>query len=86
MERTKELLYPIPFQKPIVTRKLEKELLELQGKGKLQRRLLSMGFVPGAIVSIIRQAPFGDPVQYRIKKSNIALRRKEANVILVRQY
>jgi Fe2+ transport system protein FeoA/Mn-dependent DtxR family transcriptional regulator len=62
------------------------QILELQGKGKLQRRLLSMGFVPGAIVSIIRQAPFGDPVQYRIKKSNIALRRKEANVMLVRQY
>lgn len=61
------------------------QILELRGKGKLQRRLLSMGFVPGAIVSIIRQAPFGDPVQYRIKKSNIALRRKEANVVLVKQ-
>lgn len=61
------------------------QILELKGKGKLQRRLLSMGFVPGAIVSVIRQAPFGDPIQYRIKKSNIALRRKEANVILVKQ-
>lgn len=60
------------------------QILELKGQGKLQRRLLSMGFVPGAFVSVIRQAPFGDPVQYRIKKANIALRRKEANKLLVK--
>ena len=61
------------------------QILELKGKGKLQRRLLSMGFVPGAFVSVVRQAPFGDPVQYRIKKANIALRRKEASVLIVKQ-
>lgn len=60
-------------------------VFELKGKGKLQRRLLSMGFVPGAFVTVIRQAPFGDPVQYRIKKANIALRRKEANILMVQQ-
>ena len=61
------------------------QILELKGQGKLQRRLLSMGFVPGAFVSVIRQAPFGDPVQYRIKKANIALRRKEADKLIVKR-
>jgi Fe2+ transport system protein FeoA/Mn-dependent DtxR family transcriptional regulator len=61
------------------------QIYELKGKGRLQRRLLSMGFVPGALVSVVRQAPFGDPVQYRIKKANIALRRREANMLMVTQ-
>ena len=60
------------------------QIIELKGEGRLQRRLLSMGFVPGAFVSVVRQAPLGDPVQYRVKKSNIALRRKEANMLLVK--
>jgi len=61
------------------------QVVELTGSGKLQRRMLSMGFVPGAEVTVVRQAPLGDPFQYRVKKANIALRRKEANALLVRE-
>jgi Fe2+ transport system protein FeoA/Mn-dependent DtxR family transcriptional regulator len=60
-------------------------VVELTGSGKLQRRMLSMGFVPGAEVTVIRQSPLGDPLQYRVKKANIALRRDEANTLLVQQ-
>jgi ferrous iron transport protein A len=60
-------------------------VVELTGSGKLQRRMLSMGFVPGAEVTVIRQSPLGDPLQYRVKKANIALRRAEANTLLVQQ-
>jgi Fe2+ transport system protein FeoA len=60
-------------------------VVELTGSGKLQRRMLSMGFVPGAEVTVIRQSPLGDPRQYRVKKANIALRRDEANTLLVQQ-
>jgi ferrous iron transport protein A len=61
------------------------QVLELLGGGKLQRRMLSMGFVPGAVVAVIREAPLGDPLQYRVKKAHIALRRDEANNILVQE-
>jgi len=61
------------------------QIVELVGSGKLQRRMLSMGFVPGAEVTVIRQAPLGDPLQYRVKKANIALRRDEANTLLVKE-
>jgi Fe2+ transport system protein FeoA/Mn-dependent DtxR family transcriptional regulator len=61
------------------------QVLELMGSGKLQRRMLTMGFVPGAEVAVIRQAPLGDPRQYRVKKANIALRRDEANMVLVKK-
>ena len=62
------------------------QVVELTGKGKLQRRMLSMGFVPGAEVTVIREAPLGDPLQYRVKKANIALRRSEADTVLVREW
>jgi len=42
-----------------------------------KRRLLSMGFVPGAIFDVHRIAPFGDPVEIKIKGYSIALRREE---------
>jgi ferrous iron transport protein A len=61
------------------------QVVELTGSGKLQRRMLSMGFVPGAEVTVIRKAPLGDPLQYRVKKANIALRQDEANTLLVKE-
>jgi Fe2+ transport system protein FeoA/Mn-dependent DtxR family transcriptional regulator len=61
------------------------QVVELTGSGNLQRRMLSMGFVPGAEVTVIREAPLGDPLQYRVKQANVALRRDEANTLLVRK-
>jgi Fe2+ transport system protein FeoA/Mn-dependent DtxR family transcriptional regulator len=61
------------------------QVVELTGRGNLQRRMLSMGFVPGAEVTVIREAPLGDPLQYRVKNANVALRRDEANTLLVRE-
>jgi Fe2+ transport system protein FeoA/Mn-dependent DtxR family transcriptional regulator len=60
-------------------------VVELTGSGKLQRRMLSMGFVPGSEVTVVRQSPLGDPLQYRVKKASVALRRDEANTLLVQQ-
>ena len=58
-------------------------VVEIRGVGKHQRRMLDMGLVPGAEVSVIRRAPLGDPVEYRIKGTAIAMRRSDANSILV---
>ncbi len=58
---------------------------EVQGGGKHQRRMLDMGFVPGAEVTVIRRAPLGDPVEYRVKGTAIALRRKDADTVLVEE-
>jgi Fe2+ transport system protein FeoA/Mn-dependent DtxR family transcriptional regulator len=61
------------------------QVVELTGSGNLQRRMLSMGFVPGAEVTVIRAAPLGDPLQYRVQQANVALRSDEANTLLVRE-
>jgi ferrous iron transport protein A len=58
-------------------------VVEIGGHGKHQRRMLDMGFVPGAAVTVIRRAPLGDPIEYRVKDTAVALRQKDANTVLV---
>lgn len=60
-------------------------VVEIEGKGKHQRRMLDMGFVPGAEVTVIRKAPLGDPTEYRIKGTAVALRQRDAGSILVEE-
>lgn len=58
---------------------------ELTGSGRHQRRMLDMGFVPGAEVIVVRQASLGDPIEYRVKGTGVAMRRADANTILVEE-
>jgi len=60
-------------------------VVEIEGNGKHQRRMLDMGFVPGAEVTVIRKAPLNDPTEYRIKDTAVALRQKDANSISVEE-
>jgi len=58
-------------------------VVETQGTGRHQRRMLDMGLVPGARVDVLRTAPLGDPVEYRVKGAAISMRRSDANTVLV---
>ncbi|HEY1725660.1 MAG TPA: FeoA family protein [Steroidobacteraceae bacterium] len=49
------------------------------------RRLMELGFVPGEPIEIIEeQRPGGDPIAVRIGGSIFALRRREAQAVMVR--
>lgn len=48
-----------------------------------QKRLLALGLRPGAVVEILLQAPFGDPLEVRAGETYLLLRRAEAKDILV---
>jgi ferrous iron transport protein A len=55
------------------------------GDDDLERRLLEIGFVEGARVEILHTGPVGgDPLAVRIDDMRVALRRREADAILVR--
>lgn len=54
---------------------------KVRGSGALRRRLLDMGLVNGAEVRMLRSAPLGDPIQYRILGYHLALRKSEARLI-----
>lgn len=54
-------------------------------KGELERRLIEMGFVEGARVEILHEGfPKRDPIAVKINDHTVALRRTEADAILVR--
>jgi Fe2+ transport system protein FeoA len=45
------------------------------------RRLMEMGVVPGVRVRVIKTAPFGCPLEIRLRGYNLAIRRSEAEAI-----
>ncbi len=47
------------------------------------RRLLDLGFAPGALVAVVRRAPMADPVVFRVAGGELALRRRQARCIRV---
>ena len=51
---------------------------------ELCHRLMEMGFIPGAEIEIVHEAPFfKDPMIVRVRGALIALRRAEASLIRV---
>jgi Fe2+ transport system protein FeoA/Mn-dependent DtxR family transcriptional regulator len=60
-------------------------VVEVRGDGRHQRRMLDMGFVPGAEVTVLRKASLGDPTEYRVKGTGVAMRRTDANSVMVEE-
>ncbi len=50
----------------------------LNGRGPIRQRLLDMGIVPGAEITVIRSAPLLDPIEIQIGDSFVTVRRSEA--------
>jgi ferrous iron transport protein A len=59
------------------------KVLDIRGGGAFRRRLLDLGFVPGAPVRVIKAAPLNDPVEYSIAGCHVSLRRQEAARVVV---
>lgn len=47
------------------------------------RRLLEMGFVPGAGIVLTGKGPFGNPLAFKVGLLHAALRKEEADMIEV---
>ena len=48
------------------------------GRGSYRKRMMELGFVSGTKITVIRKAPFSDPVEYDIMGSRVALRNSDA--------
>jgi ferrous iron transport protein A len=55
----------------------------VNGERELKRRLLEMGFCNGARVEVIRRAPLGDPIEYRLRGYHLSLRAEQAKCISI---
>jgi ferrous iron transport protein A len=53
----------------------------VKGGSALSKRLMEMGVVPGVSIRIIKSAPFGDPIEIRLRGYSLAIRRNEAAAI-----
>lgn len=50
----------------------------------VSRRLFDLGFAQGVEVELVRRAPMRDPLVFRVGGSEMLLRRREADRIMVR--
>lgn len=50
-----------------------------------RQKLLTMGLLPSAVITIIRVAPMGDPLQIRIRRVSLALRQKDLAGLLLEE-
>lgn len=66
-----------------LTMGVEARVVAVSGTGPIARRLMEMGVVPGATLSVIKAAPLGDPLEVRVRNYHLALRRNEAQTITV---
>jgi len=55
----------------------------VNGSNQVTKRLMEMGVVPGVSVRMIKSAPFGDPLEIRVRGYHLAMRKSEADQIEV---
>jgi len=60
------------------------EVIAIKENGAVTKRLMEMGVVPGVSIKVIKSAPFGCPMEIRVRGYNLALRRAEAETIEVK--
>ncbi len=57
---------------------------EILNSGISRRRFLDLGLIPNSVVSVERLSPSGNPIAFNIRGSIIALRKEEAENIVVK--
>ena len=55
----------------------------IKGAGAVRQRLLDMGIMPNVLVEMERVSPVGDPVWLKFQGTQVSLRRKEAELVIV---
>lgn len=55
----------------------------VEGDPELRRRLLEMGFCNGVPVEVVRRAPLGDPIEFRLRGYCLSLRHEQARFVQI---
>ncbi len=61
------------------------EVVKINSKGRLKRKLMDMGLNRGSKVEVKGKAPMGDPIEVRVRGYSLSLRQNEAAEILVKE-
>ena len=61
------------------------EVVKINGKGPLKRRIMDMGITKGAELFVRKVAPLGDPVQINLRNYELSIRKEDADLIEVEE-
>lgn len=53
----------------------------IHGEGATRRRMLDMGMTRGTALSVMKVAPLGDPIEVRVRNSELSFRKADAALI-----
>ncbi len=56
-------------------------IVKVKGRGAFRKRITEMGFIRGKEITVVKNAPLKDPIEYQIMGYQISLRRSEASLI-----
>jgi Fe2+ transport system protein FeoA len=56
---------------------------KVTAESMIKRRLFDMGITPGANIMLRKRAPLGDPIEVNIRGYELALRKTEAECVLM---
>lgn len=58
-------------------------VINVEGEGRVRRRLFDMGITPGAEIFLRKKAPLGDPLEVSIRGYELTLRKDEAVLVVM---
>lgn len=58
-------------------------VLHINGSGPIRRRLLDLGFRSGEKITVVKTAPFRDPLEIELNSGHFTIRRSEAALVSV---
>ncbi len=58
-------------------------IVKVKGHGAFRKRITEMGFIKGKKVTVVKNAPLKDPIEYQILDYKVSLRKSEARLIEV---
>ncbi len=56
-------------------------IIKIGKVGELKKRLIDIGITAGEVIKLERNAPLGDPQEYIVKSTGIAIRKEDAKNI-----
>lgn len=59
------------------------KVVKLHGEGATKRRIMDMGITKGAMVTVRKVAPLGDPIELNVRGYELSVRKADAQNIEV---
>ena len=61
------------------------KVMAIEMPGSRRGRVMEMGFTIGTVIEVVRFAPMGDPMEFKVRGAHISLRKAEAAGIRVQR-